>query len=169
MYQKLHILLYGVLCAALGVGLYLQLNKIWEQNRLPPFTLRQLAQDIELSREDLPQHAFLLNFWASWCVSCRVEHPFLVALGGSGIPVYGVNFRDRETDALRWLAQFGDPYEYSLFDPAGTFTMEPLNIDVLPQTLLVDARQRILYRHTGILDTAVWQEYFAPLWLNLQN
>ena len=53
---------------------------------------------------------WLLNVWASWCVSCRDEHPVLLELSKSGaVPIYGLNYKDQREDGLRWLAAYGDP------------------------------------------------------------
>ena len=75
----------------------------------PPFKLAQLhAPDTLLSNDDLKGKVWLLNVWASWCVSCRVEHPLLVQLAKANIvPVYGLDYKDKPDDGRAWLAQNG--------------------------------------------------------------
>src|SRR5690349_18061115 len=76
---------------------------------VPQFSLPQLhAPDSKLSQADLKGQVWLLNVWASWCVSCRVEHPLLVQLEKSGlVPIYGLYWKDKREDAVGWLNKFG--------------------------------------------------------------
>jgi len=104
----------------------------------------------------------VVNFWASWCVACRTEHPLLMRLGGAGVAVYGVNHRDQREDALRWLEFFGDPYRHSLFDGDGALG-DALDVDALPVTLVVDPGGRIVYTHLGPLDQGIIDTEIRPL------
>ena len=62
----------------------------------------------------------LVNVFASWCVPCRVEHPIISALARErGIPIYGLNSKDKREDAIRWLNELGDPYTRIGYDPLG--------------------------------------------------
>ena len=90
---------------------------------LPPFELPVLGQpERVLTNEDLVGEPFLLNVWASWCPTCRVEHPFIEELARSGaVRVVGFNYKDELDDAQAWLARFGDPYEITLQDYSGRY------------------------------------------------
>ena len=87
----------------------------------PAFEVAQLHEpDRRISTEQLRGQVWLLNVWASWCVACRQEHPHLVALARQNlVPIYGLNYKDKRADALRWLQQFGDPYKVSAHDLDG--------------------------------------------------
>src|SRR6056297_1749533 len=66
----------------------------------------------------------LVNFWASWCAPCRVEHPHLEALAEEGIPIYGVNYKDKAPNALKFLAELGDPYAAVGTDAKGRMALD---------------------------------------------
>ena len=84
----------------------------------PDFRLAQLHDPTKtFTPQEMRGQVWLLNVWASWCVSCRDEHPLLVELAKSKtVPVYGMNYKDRREDALAWLSDFGDPYLLSASD-----------------------------------------------------
>lgn len=131
---------------------------------LPSFALSSV-QDASriITPRDFEGRVSILNFWASWCLACRDEHPLLLAVARSGrIAVYGVNFRDRREDALRWLNFYGDPYILSAFDPLGELGRD-LGVDGVPQTLVIDQRGVVRYRHIGPLSDAAWKDRVLPL------
>src|SRR4030081_3583280 len=83
----------------------------------PSFARAQLHGDKPLSTAELKGKVWLLNVWASWCVSCRVEHPVLVEMSRRGIvPIVGLNYKDKREGGVRWLAQLGNPYALSAYD-----------------------------------------------------
>ena len=105
----------------------------------------------------------LVNVWATWCVGCRQEHGFLMQLARSGaIPIYGINWRDNREEALRWLEQLGDPYEFSAFDADGRVGID-WGVYGAPETFLISPDGIVLHKHLGPLDAASWQEDFVPL------
>jgi len=104
----------------------------------------------------------VVNFWASWCVACRAEHPLLLELSNGGVPVYGVNHRDVRDDALRWLDYYGDPYRYSLYDGDGALGAL-LGIEALPVTLVVGADGKVIFTHLGPLDQGIIDADILPL------
>ena len=105
----------------------------------------------------------LVNVWATWCVGCREEHPFLMALAGRDIlPIYGINWRDQRADALRWLEQYGDPYVVSGFDGDGRTGID-WGVYGAPETFLIDVDGTVLHKHLGPLTEAIWQRDFVPL------
>lgn len=89
----------------------------------------------------------LVNFWASWCGPCRVEHPQLEALAGEGIPIYGVNYKDRPNDALGFLDELGDPYT-GLVTDEGRMALN-WGVYGVPETYVIDGQGRILARVAG--------------------
>src|ERR1700724_535823 len=87
----------------------------------PTFQLPQLKDPGKnFSAQDMLGKVWLLNVWASWCVSCREEHPVLVEFAKTGVvPIYGLDYKDTRDEALKWLDRLGNPYQASLFDPDG--------------------------------------------------
>ena len=132
-------------------------------NEWPAVTLSELADaDRAVSSASITGEPRVINFWGSWCVACREEHPVLERLSEEGIALFGVNHLDEREDALRWLDYFGDPYETSLFDAEGRIG-KALDIDALPVTLLIDADGTIRYRHLGVLDNETADTVIVPL------
>ena len=102
----------------------------------------------------------LVNFWASWCPPCRAEHPTLTALSAR-LPVYGVDLKDNEANALRFLGQDGDPYAAIATDPKGRAAID-WGVTAPPETFIVDADGTILYRHAGPLIREDYTNRFLP-------
>ena len=135
---------------------------------LPEFRLPSLGQDRLLSRADVTGQAGLFNVWATWCVSCRVEHPYLQLLADRGIPIYGINYKDVDVDALRWLDELGNPYLANIADREGSLGLD-LGVYGAPETYLVDASGVIRYRHVGVVDERVWKTILQPLYQELST
>lgn len=133
---------------------------------LPEFSLPVLGQERLIQRQDIVGEAALLNVWATWCVSCRVEHPYLVQIGARGIPIYGINYKDEDAAAQRWLTNLGDPYRANIVDREGTLGLD-LGVYGAPETYLVDANGVIRYRHVGVVDERVWLTILQPLYQQL--
>jgi cytochrome c biogenesis protein CcmG, thiol:disulfide interchange protein DsbE len=132
---------------------------------IPQFKLPLLGQkDVVVTPADLIGEPFLLNVWASWCATCRIEHPLIEALASSGaLKVVGLNYRDDEADALRWLERFGNPYALNLADPSGRTSID-FGVYAAPESFLVDATGQIIYKHIGALSQeAIEQEILARL------
>lgn len=134
-------------------------------HQLPEFTLSLLGQpQQQRSSSALQGEPSLLNVWASWCFACRIEHDFLNQLSQRGIPLYGLNYKDRREDASDWLAALGDPYRFNFFDHSGEAGLL-LGVYGAPETYVIDSKGVVRYRHVGILSEEVWQEKIIPLGL----
>ena len=132
-------------------------------NEWPAVRLSTLADpEREVSSTGIAGEPRVVNFWGSWCVACREEHPVLERLSEEGVALFGVNHLDEREDALRWLDYFGDPYETSLFDADGEIG-KALDIEALPVTLVIDADGTIRYRHLGVLDNETADTVIVPL------
>ena len=129
---------------------------------LPDFSLPALGREETLSRDAVTGEVALFNVWATWCVSCRVEHPFLTQLAATGVPIFGINYKDEDGEALQWLAELGDPYRVSIVDAEGSLGLD-LGVYGAPETYVVDARGVIRYRHVGVVDERVWAEILGPI------
>ncbi len=102
----------------------------------------------------------LVNFWASWCPPCRAEHPTLMDLS-KRLPVYGVDLKDNEADALRFLAEDGNPFAAISTDPRGRTAID-WGVTAPPETFIIDGQGRILYRHAGPLVREDYTGRFLP-------
>ena len=131
--------------------------------QLPPFELPVLGQpDRVLTNDDLIGIPFLLNVWASWCPTCRVEHPFIEELARSGaIRVVGFNYKDELDDAQGWLRRFGDPYEVTLQDYSGRYAID-LGVYAAPESFLVDANGTIIFKQIGAVTPDVIENEILP-------
>jgi cytochrome c biogenesis protein CcmG/thiol:disulfide interchange protein DsbE len=131
---------------------------------VPKFSLPSVEQpDTLISEENLLGKVYLLNVWATWCVSCRAEHQTLVALARSNkIEIVGLNWRDERDKAKAWLRQLGDPYSLNIFDKKGRTAID-LGVYGAPETFLVDSKGIIHYKHTGPVTMAVFNETLQPI------
>ncbi|MCK0166130.1 DsbE family thiol:disulfide interchange protein [Jannaschia sp. S6380] len=102
----------------------------------------------------------LVNFWASWCVPCRVEHPQLETLSGT-LPVYGVNYKDAPSDALRFLEELGDPYAAIGADATARTGLD-WGVYGLPETFVVDGEGIVTYRFVGPITQSVVTDTLLP-------
>ena len=106
---------------------------------------------------------WVLNVWASWCVSCREEHPLLIEYAKSGaVPIYGLNWKDKRDDALAWLGDLGDPYVASASDFDGRVAID-YGVYGAPETYLIDKSGIIRYKHIGPVTEEAWENKFLPL------
>src|SRR5215510_4813910 len=129
----------------------------------PPFVLASLEDDGHgFSSEELKGKVALLNIFASWCGGCRVEHPTLMALANNGIPIYGVNWKDRPGDGARWLRANKSPYVRVGEDRNGRLGID-LGVTGVPETFMIDRTGRIRYRHAGPVTDEVWRDTFVPI------
>lgn len=130
---------------------------------LPAFHLPTLSgQSAELSEKDFFGKPALINVWATWCPTCVAEHPMLMQLAKAGVILYGVNYRDDKADARHYLDQRGNPFQKTVLDTEGQLSLD-LGTYGTPETFVIDAKGKILYRHVGELTTEVWQEKLKPL------
>ena len=130
---------------------------------VPEFDLAPIeGRKLGLKSGDLKSGLSLVNVWASWCPPCRVEHPFLMELAEKGVTIYGINYRDKPADALRFLRNLGDPYKRIGADTTGRVSIE-WGIYGYPETFLVDQTGRIRYRHVGPISSEVIETVFNPL------
>ena len=134
---------------------------------LPEFRLENLDSGEELARADVVGEAMLVNVWATWCYSCRVEHPFLLELAGRGVKILGLNYKDESAAAVDWLAELGDPYAVSVADTEGILGLD-MGVYGAPETYVVDAEGIVRHRHVGVLDAAVWDRDMA-LWFQAED
>lgn len=129
----------------------------------PDFALADMYSGRVITPETFKGQAYLLNVWASWCPECRVEHGIITDIAESGdIPVIGLNYKDADADAKRWLNQFGNPYELILVDLDGRVGIE-FGVYGAPETFLIDANGIVRFKQTGALTRTLWEDHIRPL------
>ncbi|MCC6869018.1 MAG: DsbE family thiol:disulfide interchange protein [Burkholderiales bacterium] len=130
----------------------------------PTFTLPLLhAEGKTLGTADMTGQVWLLNVWASWCVSCRIEHPLLVELAKANVvPVIGLNYKDKRADGLAWLAEHGDPYRHSVVDADGRVGID-WGVYGVPETFVVDKAGIIRYKQIGPVTKESLEKTILPL------
>jgi len=164
---------FVVLLAFLFVGLWRDPREVPSPligKPAPPFTLAQLHEPAKtLGPADLKGQVWLLNVWASWCVSCREEHPLLVELGKAKVvPIVGLNYKDETTAGKRWLAQNGDPYSVSVVDRDGRVGID-WGVYGVPETFVIDKAGTIRYKQIGPVTAEALERTILPLIRELQK
>ncbi|UVM23452.1 DsbE family thiol:disulfide interchange protein [Pseudomonas wadenswilerensis] len=119
-----------------------------------------------LTEADLLGKPALVNVWATWCPSCKIEHPYLNKLAEQGVVIHGVNYKDDNAAALKWLAEFHNPYQLDIRDEQGSLGLD-LGVYGAPETFLIDAKGIIRYKHVGVVDATVWREQLATQYQSL--
>ena len=169
----LPLILFVVLAVFLAIGLRLDPKEIPSpliDKPTPAFSLPILATpDKTLSQQDLKGRVWLLNVWASWCVSCRQEHPLLLELAKLNVvTIVGLNYKDEASAANQWLLQLGNPYNVSIMDKEGRVGID-YGVYGVPETFVVDKRGIIRYKHTGPVEPGDIEQIFLPLLQKLQQ
>ena len=129
---------------------------------VPEFSRPSLLNDRTLTEELLTGRWQLLNVWGTWCPTCYVEHPYLLELARSGIPIVGLDYKDEDAKARDYLAEYGNPFREVIVDADGQLGLD-LGVYGAPETFLINPRGEIVLRHAGDLNARVWQEKFLPL------
>ena len=135
----------------------------------PTLALSQLGQKVMPTDKDLlsPQIKFV-NFWASWCAPCRVEHPILEKIAKLNHTVIGINYKDEPEKALEFLENLGDPYSKIGADLSGRNGLE-WGLYGVPETFIVGADGKIIMRHAGPITSSIFKNKFKPLLQKISN
>jgi cytochrome c biogenesis protein CcmG/thiol:disulfide interchange protein DsbE len=129
----------------------------------PAFALPGLGVKPGFASADLAGKVVLVNFFASWCAPCRVEHPLLMRLAEEGkVVLWGIDYKDKPEDASRLLAQLGDPYGRIGVDESGRTAID-FGVYGVPETYVVDKEGRIRYRQVGPISPETWDRVLLPL------
>mgnify|MGYP002701194300 CR=1 FL=1 len=117
---------------------------------LPQFKISYFDTNGFYTEQDLLKHAYqLINFWSSWCGPCRDEHPFLLRLKDeNNINLLGVNFKDKKNNALKFLREFGNPYDLIAEDKFGKNSVN-LGIYGIPESILINKDLIIIKKFIG--------------------
>ena len=136
---------------------------------LPEFKLADLQRpEKTYTKKDFAGKVFLLNIWASWCVACREEHPLLKVLPKQeGVPLIGVDYKDKNPDGLAFLKEMGDPYDLIMTDNNGRYGID-LGVYGVPETFVVDHNGIIRYKQIGPITLDAWHKKIVPMVRQLQ-
>ena len=139
-----------------------QLETALIDSSFPDFNLGSLSDESRLlTKQDIIKLPALINVWATWCIACRVEHPFLMKLKEESIlTIYGLNYKDNKLKALDLLERDGNPFEFSIYDFEGRLAID-LGVYGAPETFFIDKNGVIRERHVGVIDERVWEEKFS--------
>lgn len=161
-----------VLVGFLYVGLHLKPHEVPSPligKPAPAFNLPQLDEPAKkISAADMKGKVWLLNVWASWCESCKDEHPVLLALAQQNlVPVYGLDYKDKREDAQAWLRQAGNPYALVASDADGRIGID-YGVYGVPETYVIDKQGVIQYKEIGPVTPQNLRDKILPLVAQLQ-
>jgi cytochrome c biogenesis protein CcmG/thiol:disulfide interchange protein DsbE len=132
---------------------------------IPQFDLPPLpGWDDGLASSDIEDGGVsIVNVFASWCGPCRIEHPLLMDIAAeNSLPIWGLNYKDQPGDAASWLNELGDPYTQIGSDLSGRVGID-WGVYGVPETFIIDAKGRIVYKHIGVLTRSDWDDKIMPL------
>lgn len=168
----LPVLLFGGMAMLFALGLTRDPRAIPSQlidRPLPPFALIGTRPgEPGFANTEFRGEPRLLNIFASWCISCRVEHPFLMQLKERGVPIYGLAWKDKPEDSAKWLAEYGDPYRMTASDAPGRVGID-LGVTGAPETFVIDGQGRVRYKHVGPITPELWEDTIQPMLAQLRT
>ncbi len=169
----LPVVIFGVIAIYFAIGLTKdprRLESVLIDTPVADFKLPAIKGRANEGREwglesaDFKGEVALLNVFGSWCISCQIEHPFLMHLKQtSDVPVHGIDWREIDPDdGPDWLKRYGDPYALIGDDPASKGAIA-FGVTGAPETFIVDKRGIIRYKHIGPMDQEAWDNTIFPL------
>ena len=122
-------------------------------NKLTNINLKSFDDNKIYTSEDIQKSRYtLINFWASWCAPCRIEHPYLMQLSKEkNLKILGVNFKDKKINASKFLNELGNPYYYMAKDTTGKQSVN-FGIYGIPESILIDNETIVLKKFVGPLN-----------------
>ena len=137
---------------------------------VPAFSLPKLSNPNELIQHTvLKGEISLLNIWATWCASCKHEHPVLMKIAQSNeVQIYGLYYKDVPSQGVAWLRSYGDPYHENAVDEEGKVGIE-WGAYGTPETFLIDQKGIIRYKHIGPISWNDWKTTTLPMINTLRN
>jgi cytochrome c biogenesis protein CcmG/thiol:disulfide interchange protein DsbE len=151
---------------ALGIGLTLDPSRVPSPligKPAPAFSAPDLHHPTRtVTMADLKGRVALVNVWASWCAACLDEHPYVKELAETGVPIYGINYKDTRKDALEWLDRYGNAYVTSILDADGRIGLD-WGVYGVPETFVLDADGVIRHKHIGAITPDDIKNELIPL------
>ena len=118
------------------------------------FEINSITGKEKINEELLRKNKFtLINFWASWCAPCRAEHKYLIRIreNSQNLKILGINFKDKENEAIKFMSEFGNPYYLSGKDPDGRTSIN-FGIYGIPESILIDKNLKIIKKFIGPIN-----------------
>src|SRR5437764_11696841 len=172
-YLLIPLVLFIGLVAFLLIGLHRDPHEVPSpliNKAAPSFQLPQLHDPMKtLSTQDMRGKVWLLNFWGTWCIACREEHPLLVEYAKSNaVPIYGVDYKytndnsDERAAAAQFLAEVGNPYTLTVYDADGRISID-YGVYGAPESFLIDKNGVIRFKQIGPITDDVWRDKIVPM------
>ena len=138
--------------------------------QLPTLAAERLLHPTQqVTNRDFIGHVSLLNVFATWCSSCRLEHSVMMDIHQAHqVKIFGLNYKDSRWQATQWLAKYGNPYTKVIYDPIGRIGIN-LGVYGTPETFLIDQQGIVRYKYVGPLTKIGWQETLLPIVKKLIN
>jgi len=160
------------LAVAMIIGVFLFVGLSLRPKEIPSVLIGKAVPEFDLpalldrpkglKTADLKGQVSLVNVFASWCVSCRAEHPLFMKLKAQGdVPVHGLNYKDEGPAAMAWLTRYGDPYDRVGHDLKGRVGID-WGVYGVPETFLINAEGRIVCKHIGPIMERDLEEKLLP-------
>ena len=168
MQNIIKISIFIIIIFIIGV-FFLGLNKDTNYNtsfltgkKISNISLEYFDENKFYKQDDLKRNNYtLINFWASWCAPCRVEAPIIEELSNI-IPIVGIAYKDKVQNTKKFLDDYGNPYDQIGLDTLGEIAIE-WGVYGVPETFIINANGKIIYRHAGPLLYNVFQNEVLPL------
>ncbi|MGV6804942.1 MAG: DsbE family thiol:disulfide interchange protein [Ruegeria sp.] len=159
-------LIFGAFAVLAGIGMFRDdpnaLPSAREGQPTPPVVLTEFPGLQTFDDQTLRDgEVKLVNFWASWCAPCRAEHPNLEALSKEGIPIYGINYKDKLDNANAFLGELGNPYTAIGRDENGRTGLD-WGVYGVPETYVIDGDGTIILRFAGPITQRVIKSTIRP-------
>tara|TARA_B100001123_G_C15289522_1_gene1016949 strand:+ start:409 stop:957 length:549 start_codon:yes stop_codon:yes gene_type:complete len=132
--------------------------------KLPSFSTKSLYNEyVNLSSDNLKKKYTLINFFASWCAPCKIEHPLFFILSDDFPDLFllGINYKDKKEDAINYLNEDGNPYNFIGVDKEGKLGLE-FGVIGLPETFIINNEGKIIYKHLGPLSKKIIENEIKP-------
>jgi cytochrome c biogenesis protein CcmG/thiol:disulfide interchange protein DsbE len=158
--------LFVLLAVALRIGLYRDPSVVPSPligRPAPALSLPSLQDpSYSIATAELRGAPWLLNVWATWCVGCRQEHEALLQIAAQNVvPIIGLNWKDDNAGARRWLAELGNPYAAVAEDREGRVAID-WGVYGAPETFLIGSDGTVLYKHVAPITLEIWRTEFLP-------
>lgn len=164
--KRIPVIIFAILVVFLVIGLTLKPKEIpspFIGKQAPAFDLNILNQTDRFTPQSMLGKVWLLNVWASWCTSCREEHPLLIEFSKQKlVPIIGLNYKDKDPEAIEWLKELGNPYDFSVVDAKGNVGID-YGVYGVPETFVIDKTGKIVHKQIGPLTPEALNKDILPL------
>jgi cytochrome c biogenesis protein CcmG/thiol:disulfide interchange protein DsbE len=167
------LVIFAVLVVSLAIGLTRDPHEIPSPliNKPASMFIAPILQTPaeKFSAKDMLGKVWLLNTWASWCVACRQEHPILMEFAKTKtLPIIGLDYKDQNTEGMKWLARYGNPYDQTITDQDGRIGID-FGVYGVPESFLIDKAGVIRYKQIGPVTDEALRDKILPLIRELQK